>query len=62
MRDGHIEGILLLGRRTLVILLSSEENVLPVLEQSPLSYSFLVRWYLGFDMTASEDRCQVLGF
>ena len=45
---GRIENILFLGRSTFMLLLSSEESALALLEQSPLSCSehlvFFVKW------------------
>ena len=63
---GRIEDILLLGRSTFMLLLSSEECASALLEQSPLPCSehlvFLVQWYSDFDLSSFEDRCQVPRF
>ena len=66
IQEGCIEDILLLGRSTFMLLLSSEECASALLEQSPFPCSehlvFLVRWYEDFDLSSFEDRCQVPRF
>ena len=63
---GRIENILFLGRSTFMLLLSSEESASALLEQSPLSCSehlvFFVKWYADFDLSSFEERCQVPRF
>lgn len=64
--DGKVEDVLLLGKGTFMLLLSSEECTSSLLASSPLSLHdkliFLVKWYPDFDMAAFEDRCQVPRF
>ena len=61
LREGCIEDILLLGKGTFMVLLSSQESVAPLIGRSPLSFgdklSFFSQWYQGFDMSTFEDRC-----
>ncbi|KAI5081509.1 hypothetical protein GOP47_0004692 [Adiantum capillus-veneris] len=65
-REGRIEDILLLGKGTFMVLLSSEDEFAPLIGRSPLSCGdkliLLVEWYKGFDMTSFEDRCKVPRF
>ena len=46
-----------------MLLLSSEESASALLEESPLSYSehlvFFVKWYADFELSSFEERCQV---
>lgn len=64
--DGKVEDVLLLGKGTFMLLLSSEECSSSLLARSPPSLHdkliFLVKWYPDFDMAAFEDRCQVPRF
>lgn len=61
LREGRIEDILLLGKGTFMVLLSSQESVAPLIDRSPLSFGdkliFFSQWYQGFDMSTFEDRC-----
>lgn len=66
IEHGPIEDVLLLGKGTFMILLSSEEKALSLLERSPLPFQnklfFFVKWNQGFDMATFEDRCKVPRF
>ena len=61
LREGRIEDILMLGKGTFMVLLSSQESVAPLIARSPLSFGdkliFFSQWYQGFDMSTFEDRC-----